>query len=291
MCTRESPCMHDACLVPASRMLGECMVSAVCVLRACMVRVHSAYLVRASCVSSIAIHFAMPQPCKPIGYARGVHKQGGFQTANGNLPLKIRFAEQYIHLPVLARNSTCKKHGMARVVCGVDKSGKKHDEQCFARDLHELYDGVRCQIADDRTGGTRWIKIRWFFIVLCADMLGANALLPYMETPGASLCCSGCNWDQSQPDAHKPFSFFRGGRKRKCWEQRDWELEKLELERLRTLPTTQAKKVCRPRHCRPRHCRSRHRRSRLPPHQHHHRHRVISCQEKVSTSCTARLST
>ena len=183
----------------------------------------------------------MPQPCKVIGYAKGVHKQGGLQTANGNLPLDIRFAEKHIHLPVLARNSTIKKHGMVRVLCGVDKSGVQHEEACFARDVAQLYDGVRCEIPDDRTGGTRWIKVRWFFIVLCADMLGANALLPYMETPGAHCCCSGCNWDRSHPDAHRPFSFLRGGsKKRKHWELRDWESERIELERLRKLPATKA---------------------------------------------------
>jgi hypothetical protein len=192
-------------------------------------------------------HYARPQPCKIVGYARGVHKQGGFQTANGNLPIELRFAERHIHIPVLARNKTIKKHGLARVLCGVDKSGKKHDEPCFARDIYELYDGVRCEIPDDRNGGVRTIRIRWFFIVLCADMLGANAILPYMETPGANLCCSGCDWDKSQPDAHKPFSFLRGGktgkgRKRKRWQLRDWEAEKVELERLRAMPATKAAK-------------------------------------------------
>lgn len=183
----------------------------------------------------------MPQPCNAIGYARGVHSVGGFQTANGNIPIEHRFCEKYLHLPVLARKSTIKTHGMVRVLCGVDKTGKKHNEPCFADDVAALYDGVSCEIPDDRNGGVRKIKLRWFFIVLCADMLGAHALLPYMETPGANHCCSGCDWDKSHPDAHTPFSFIHANKKkRKRWQLRDWTSEKAEIERIRKLPQTKA---------------------------------------------------
>ena len=60
------------------------------------------------------------------------------------MPLSTRFSERNIHLTALARNSTVKKHGLVRVLYGVDQLGVQHDEPCFARDANELYDGVFC---------------------------------------------------------------------------------------------------------------------------------------------------
>lgn len=45
-------------------------------------------------------------------------------------------------LAVNSRAAVFKKHGMARVLCGVDSEGVKHDEPCFAQDMRELDEGV-----------------------------------------------------------------------------------------------------------------------------------------------------
>ena len=84
-----------------------------------------------------------------------MHKQCGVQEACLNLPAEERFHPDNIMLPVLSRASVYKKHGMARVLAGVDRSGKQHDEPNHAADLDALDEGVWGEIPDDELGGMR----------------------------------------------------------------------------------------------------------------------------------------
>jgi hypothetical protein len=72
---------------------------------------------------------------------RGLHKQCGNQLAVLSLPAGDRFREDNILLPVLSRAKVCRKHGMSRVLCGVDADGKQHDEPNFAADMRALNEG------------------------------------------------------------------------------------------------------------------------------------------------------
>lgn len=61
---------------------------------------------------------------------RSIHKQNGCQVASLSLEASERFRSDRIMLPVNSRGKVYKKHGMARVLCGVDSSGVQHDEPC-----------------------------------------------------------------------------------------------------------------------------------------------------------------
>lgn len=144
-----------------------------------------------------------------IGAARGTHKQCGCQLAIGNLPAEERFTKANILLPILSRAKVYKKHGMARVVCGVDDQGVQHDERCFAADMRELDRGVEMSIPDDRTGGVRTVLVFMWTVGPFADFLGLQSLRPYYESPSAHQFCGDCDFDTRHPMADRPFSFLR----------------------------------------------------------------------------------
>ena len=105
----------------------------------------------AHCVLVATSHpYSCPEPvnplsqvCNTLGVKRGKHKQCGCLMTALSLPAEERFCEENILLPILSRAEVYKKHGMARVVCGVDQSGKQHDEPNFAADMRAL-DVGRC---------------------------------------------------------------------------------------------------------------------------------------------------
>ena len=101
-----------------------------------------------------------------------------------NLPPLDRFKEENIFLPVLARSSTYKKHGMARVLCGVDSNGIQHDEPNYAQDMRELNDGRWITIPDD-AGGTRPVRLVGWNMAMSSDFLAKMSTLPYMESASA----------------------------------------------------------------------------------------------------------
>ena len=84
-----------------------------------------------------------------LGVARGKHKQCGCQLAVLSLPQEERFKPANILLPVMSRATVYKRHGMSRVLCGVDAEGKQHDEPNFAADMRQLHEGVWTEIPDD----------------------------------------------------------------------------------------------------------------------------------------------
>ena len=136
----------------------------------------------------------------------------GFQTAVVNLEADQRFKTDEILLPVTASASAYKKHGLARVLCGVDSSGVQHDEPNYAADMRELDVGIWCDIPDDDRGeGTIRVRVRAWDMLLAADGLGANSALPYSESPGAHRFCRSCTANQSgeSKDCYRPFSFLR----------------------------------------------------------------------------------
>lgn len=116
----------------------------------------------------------------------------------------------YIQLPVLAKTDVYKAHGMARVLCGVDASGNMHDEPNFAADMRRLAEGVWITIPDDILGGTRRVRLRCWIMVLCADYLAMQSLLPSAESTQAyRFCRTGCTFDRRHSHGYKPFSFLR----------------------------------------------------------------------------------
>ena len=72
--------------------------------------------------------------------------------AFAGLKQEERFKPENIMLVALARTKTYKKHGMARVLCGVDSDGVQHDEPCYAQDMRDLDAGVDMFIPDEVNG-------------------------------------------------------------------------------------------------------------------------------------------
>lgn len=129
--------------------------------------------------------------------------------AIGSVPAEQRFGPKDIFLVALARTQVYKKHGMARVLCGVDKEGVQHDEPCYARDMAELDKGVWIEFPDDVHGGTMRRLVFLWDITFAADMLGKQSLLPFYETPSAHKFCGACDYDSTTEMAKVPFSFLR----------------------------------------------------------------------------------
>ena len=125
--------------------------------------------------------------CNVLGAKRGKHKRCGCQMAIANLPTSERFKMENILLPVLAGSDVYKKHGMARVLCGVDKDGVQHDEPNFAADMRKLDEGVWVDIPDDISRGVRPVRLKAWVIVVGADYLAAQSILPFVESCGEPL--------------------------------------------------------------------------------------------------------
>ena len=120
-----------------------------------------------------------------------------------------RFKSENILLPVLSKANVYKKHGMNRVLNGVDSNGVQHKEANFGADMRELGEGVWCQIPDDERGGVRWVRLRAWVTIVTADFLAKMSLLPGMEGSRAHKFCSDCDYDTRSASADQPFSFYR----------------------------------------------------------------------------------
>lgn len=147
--------------------------------------------------------------CNALGTARGLHKQCGMQVACLSLPATERFRMENIMLPVLARASVYKKHGMARVTAGVDQTGEKHDEPSHARDMQELDEGIWGTIPDDEHGGLRWIRLKVWTLTIAADDPAKKSLTPFVESCSAHRNCNVCSFHAKGAMAGRPFSFLR----------------------------------------------------------------------------------
>ena len=95
-----------------------------------------------------------------------------------NLPAEERFKHCYTWLVGLTRSDVYKDHGISRVLCGVDKDGKAHDEPCYAADMRELAQGRWIQIPDDERGGFEWVRLVGYQCVASCDYLAAQSLTP-----------------------------------------------------------------------------------------------------------------
>jgi hypothetical protein len=144
-----------------------------------------------------------------IGTARGKHKQLVMQMGVANLPAEERFKRENILLIGCARASAYKQLGMARVVCGVDKNGVDHGEPCHARDMRRLHEGVRAWIPDDVNGGMMEIELHAYDLLPAGDWLGRMAMVPFLESPSAHMCCGKCLYDTRHPLAGRPYSHHR----------------------------------------------------------------------------------
>ena len=131
------------------------------------------------------------------------------QVACLSLPATERFRMENIMLPVLARASVYKKHGMARVTAGVDQTGKKHDEPSHARDMQELDEGIWGTIPDDEHGGLRWIRLKVWTLTIAADDPAKKSLTPFVESCSAHRNCNVCSFHAKGAMAGRPFSFLR----------------------------------------------------------------------------------
>lgn len=161
------------------------------------------------------------------------------QAATLNVPMANRFELDNILLVALAKAKVYKKHGLARVIAGVDQDGHMHDEPNLAKDLRELDQGRWIQIPDDRPGGDlRWVRLRVWVIMFSADYLGAQSMLPFSESPAAYVPCRCCDYDTRSAAAGRPFSFLRKpspatGDVCASFAERDWGELHATLTRLR----------------------------------------------------------
>jgi hypothetical protein len=164
------------------------------------------------------------------------------QAATLNVPMANRMALDNILLVALAKAKVYKKHGLARVISGVDHDGLMHDEPNVADDFRALDVGKWIQIPDDEQGGDlRWWRLRAWVIIFSADYLGAQSMLPFSESPGAYVPCRACDYDTRSAAAARPFSFLRkpspqtpGGPGRASFAERSWPELKETLSRLRS---------------------------------------------------------
>ena len=147
--------------------------------------------------------------CNVIGTARGLHKQCGVQVACLSLPAAERFTHENIMMPVLTRASVYKKHGMARVLAGVDATGKQHEEPCHAKDLAALDVGVWGTIPDDERGGMKWIRLKVWNLTISADDPAKKSLTPFVESCSAHRHCNCCSYHAKAQAAGRPLSFMR----------------------------------------------------------------------------------
>ena len=155
--------------------------------------------------------------CNTLGVARGKHKQCGVQVACLNLPAEERFKPEEIMLPVLSRASVYKKHGMTRVLAGVDKeTGEQHDEPCRARDMQRLDEGVWGTIPDDENGGRRWIRLKNYNLTISADDPAKKSLTPFVESCSAHRHCNCCSYHAKGATAGRPLSFLRAPAEPAC---------------------------------------------------------------------------
>jgi hypothetical protein len=153
--------------------------------------------------------FALSQ-VNPLGTARGKHKQCGCQVAVLSLPQEERFKPENILLPVMSRAKVYKSHGMSRVLCGVDSQGKQHNEHNFAADMRLLHEGVWIDIPDDeRPGYLKRVRLRAWIIIVAADYLAAQSLLPTVESASAHVFCRACLYNSSHAEAGRPFSWHK----------------------------------------------------------------------------------
>ena len=145
-----------------------------------------------------------------LGVARGKHKQCGCQLAVLSLPQEERFKPANILLPVMSRATVYKRHGMSRVLCGVDAEGKQHDEPNFAADMRQLHEGVWTEIPDDeRPGFPKRVRLRAWIIIVAADYLAAQSLLPTSESASAHVFCRACLYNSTHAAAGRPFSWHK----------------------------------------------------------------------------------
>lgn len=163
-----------------------------------------------------------------------------------NLPAEERFKHCYTWLVGLTRSDVYKDHGMSRVLCGVDKDGKTHDEPCYAADMRELAQGRWIQIPDDERGGFEWVRLVGYQCVASCDYLAAQSLTPFVEGATAILPCRKCNYSTRSPLAGQPFSFLRklcdaSGVPRQGFKMHDWSTIKNAVQRARVAPTPTAK--------------------------------------------------
>ena len=184
--------------------------------------------------------------CNPLGTARGEHKECGVQVATLNLPMSVRFTEDNILLTALAKAKVYKEHGMARVLAGIDMHGVEHDEPSYAKDMRELDTGRDIEIPDDETGGTMTVRLFVWLLIFSGDYLGAQSLLPFVESPAAHVFCRGCDVNSLSPHAQRPFSFLRGYHS-PHFAERDWPELREKLFELRgntgQVPPARSKKM------------------------------------------------
>jgi hypothetical protein len=124
------------------------------------------------------------------------------------LPAEERFAPDNIILPVLARASVYKKHGMARVLAGVDQTGVHHDEPSHAKDMQSLDVGVWGTIPDDERGGMKWIRLKVWNLTISADDPAKKSLTPFVESCSAHRHCNCCSYHAKAQAAGRPLSFM-----------------------------------------------------------------------------------
>ena len=167
-----------------------------------------------------------------IGTAKSKHKQLGVQVSLASLPAEERFKEENLLLAALARTGVYKKHGIARVISGVDEDGTVHDEPNLASDLRRLHEGVIIEIPDDVMGGMKKVRLKCVIIIVCADYLAAQALLPWFESTGAYIFCRGCNANRKHHDVYRPFSFLRSNQA--CSRGEDAKRARVSVPELRT---------------------------------------------------------
>ena len=169
------------------------------------------------------------QPSKSLGYAKGLHKMHAFQLAIGSLPVDERFKHENIMLYSAVNAKVAKKLGLARVLCGVDEHGTKHDEPCLATDMQELAEGVWIDVPGV-DGVPHRVRLRAWIVVLAADFMEAAALLPFYESPAAHFVCRCCDFNQSSDQNTAPFSFLGGRRSKAPWKLRTWAQVKRSID-------------------------------------------------------------
>ena len=161
----------------------------------------------------IGLYYDGVETANVLGYARGKHSIGCIYICLINLDKAIRMSRPYIMPVTIVLESDMRRYGAAMVLSGANSTTGEilpsHWSSFGAqmRQLHE-YNGVEWDVPVV-LGGIRKQAFRAHLLVVCADFPAKGKLTPCAESTSAAIPSIGSNWDHTDPDAYKPFSFLR----------------------------------------------------------------------------------
>ena len=150
------------------------------------------------------------QPCDPLSAMAGKHKTEFLSFSFLSLPPRLRMSGEYTQFAATCRSSVMKKYGAYRIISGVGHNGVivEGEESCIGANMRRLHKGVWIQLPEPGTGAPRWWRLRAWFILIQADMLGRWQLGPCVESSQATHPCDKCNFSTLRINCYEACVFL-----------------------------------------------------------------------------------